>query len=351
MKYSVWLVALMVALNAAACVTYDPPPDANLAVPEKGTYTVGDPLLISFSEAINRDSLVVRVWSAGPEDITLEGDVVPGLEPTINACTIATCTGAKLEIGEDNLTAELTLTDTAFDEAKVPWILEIAAGLKDTAGRSTGSAYSYDFQFSPSAVDDGEPIEFESTVYHLLADVEKPLPVILSLYLDMEVHKNGDGRIVGAKVKAIDGAPKNTTNPDELILDTSDNGFVLFGVGKMTTDKGDRFFTTEPTDLKLAFGPIKLTLAQLRINSAIEKHPETGKDRLEGTITFAKAILDSGGEPTEFDAAVNNFFADQVPIKYVTEKFPRICGDLCGDVPMQCEPPTDFPGQGFCAGN
>jgi hypothetical protein len=336
-------------LALGACETYDPPPEAFLAVPEKGTYEVGEPLLITFSEPINPESLLLRVWPAGPEDITIEGEFVAGLKPVLETCSISDCSGAELTINEDNSGAELTLSDPAFDEAKVAWVLEIASGLKDTAGRTTGAAYHYDFQFMPSTQGNGDPIEFESGVYHMVADIEKPLPVVLSLYLDMQIHEDGDGRIVGAKVKALGQAPKNTTNPDELALDTTDNGFVLFGVGKMTANEGERFFATEPTDLQLAFGPIKLTLSKLRINTAVVKHPETGNDRLEGTLTFAKAVLDSGGsEPTEFDAAVNSFFADRVPVEYVTEDYPRVCGDLCGAVPKQCNPPIHFPGDGFC---
>lgn len=353
MTRSILLIGVWVASLAmwSGC-GYDPPPESDLQLPPTGTYELGEPLAIVFTEPIVVDSLAIRVWPAGPEDRTIENELVPGVPPAVDVCRVAdgACGPAKLEVADDRLSATLTLVGAPFDKAKVPWQLEVLAGLRDDAGRESGAPDLFDFQFVPPNVCGADhPIEFDDGVYVLLGIIEDPLPATLIMFSDMKVLENGELRWVGGKATAIDGAPKNTSNPDELAIDTTDKGFAIFPVGCVTDDGTERFLTTEPFDLNLAFGPLLVTLSGLRLTGTIGKHPETGEDRIEGTISFSGILLDSGGgEPFEYPPGNTGFFMDKVPLDKIPSEAPRMCGALCGDITAQCNPPEGYPGEEFC---
>ena len=349
--------ALLAGALVAGC-GYDAPPLATLNQPNGGTYTVGDPLLLDFSEPVQASSLRIRVWSARPEDRTLEGEHVPGLQPEVDVCTPgATCQGATLTLNDAGTRAEIALTGAAFQQAKVPWQLEVLGGLTDRKNRKSGVPYLVDFQFSPrtgpAAGSDGSTedapavVPFEHNVYYFLAEITDPVKKYLKLYLDIRCLPDGTIRIAGGAATSKGDAPENTPNLDEITLNRTDNGFGYFGFGRVTQDGANRFFQTDPVDIDLLVSGVGITLTAVRMNAAVVKNPTTQEDRLEGTLTYDGLILNLG-EPFSYKAGNANFYAEQIPADKVPADTPRVCGDLCGGVTAQCDPPAGFPGDGFC---
>ena len=340
---------LAAGLLAFGCETYDPPPEPGLTLPESGTYQVGEALTMTFSEGIVPSTLSINVWNGGPESKDIEGQFVAGFTPTVAGCTVASCDGGSLSVDEVEKTATLELTHAAFAKAKVPWILEVKPGLKDGAGRVTRASEFFDFQFAPSSECGTDPVPFESGIFVLVANITEPLPATLILFNDIQANELGSFQWAGGKAKALEGFAKNTSNPEEMYVDETADGFGLFAGGCITLDGDDRFLATEPIDITLAIGPIQIILQSVRITGAIQKNPESGQDRIEGTISFSGLVLDTGnGEPFDYPAGNAPFAAEQVPDALVPEQMPRLCGDLCGTVTAQCNPPADWPSLELC---
>ncbi len=355
-------LAIFLTATTFGCATYDAPPEAELALPSGGTYEVGASLQLAFSEPVAADSLRVRVWSAAPEDRTVENEHRPGLTPTVDTCGVATegssCPKvATFALADDGLSATLELSGPEFAAAKVPWQLEVLSGLQDRGGKAAGIPYYFDFQFAPAIPDgtdgtdgtDGpaEPVEFTDGVYLLVAPIEDPLPVTLQMYFEAEAMDDGRFAWAGGKGIAKAGFAKNTSNPDELHVDVTGKGFAVFPVGRVTKDGDARFVATEPFDIFIDLAGIGISLSGVRVTGAIVEHPTTGEDRIEGTISFEKLTLDAG-EPFDYPAGNAPFAMTQLHGEKIPENIPRLCGDLCGGVTVQCNPPEGFPGAPFC---
>ncbi|MBT9558757.1 MAG: hypothetical protein IV100_22185 [Myxococcales bacterium] len=348
-------------LALGAC-TYDPPPDAKLPLPDEGVFEVGSALTLTFSEPVDPATLIVRVWSAAPEDRTVENERRPGLEPSLTSCravpaaqvasgalTAGTCDeGTSFVLADDGLSAELLLQGTAFKQAKIPWQLEVANGLTDLGGRRTGVPYHFDFQFAPNDEVGTEKVEFLDGVYVLVAPVEVPLPVTLQLIADIVVLDDGRFRWAAGKAVANDGEPKNTNDPYKMHVDETAKGFGVHPQGVIKPD-GDRLFmTTESFEINIDLAGIGIKMEGVRITGAIVPDPAAPEqDRVEGTISFANLILDTG-EPFEYGSGNAPFAMTLLPKDLITDKVPRLCGNLCGGVTVQCEPPADYPGEEYC---
>lgn len=347
--------ALLVCVSIVSVVggcSYDPPPAVHLQQPAGGVFHKGDPLTLAFTEPVKAESLAVRIWSAAPDARTGEGEHVAGLQPTLPSCTPLTspCGEVELTLAADARSATLHLGGETFTKVKVPWQLEVQAGLSDPSGRETGVPAYFDFEFAPGTEGGGETIAFDSGVYMLVADIADPLPATLRLFSDMHVLSDGRLRFAGAKAVANPTAPKNTAKVSELHVETGDKGFAVFPTGMVTIDGDERFLATEPFNIDIRIGPLSVFLSDVRITGVVRKRPETGHDRIEGTVSFAKITLSSdGADPFEYAASSTSFYADKVEDADVPEDAPRLCGDLCGGVTAQCTPPEDFPGEEFCA--
>ena len=335
------------------CTKYDPPPVPELPLPDLGTWEVGQSLLITFSEPIAKDSLRLKVWPAGPEDRTIEGATVPGVVPALDSCTVKSCGASALELAADGLSATLSLKEPVFGKAKLPWILEVETGLADPAGRATGAPYEFEFQFAPASRCGGNiDVEFEAGDYLLFSQIEQPAKVALIMFADTKVLSDGRVSFVGSKATNIEGAAKNTSDPDELMIDLTEKGFAIFvnGCVSVDDDTGELFMSTDPLDVELSFGPIKVILAQLRLTGTVSKHPETGNDRIEGTISYSELVLDLGsGDPFKYEPGNATFYMDKMNAEQRKEDAGDLCGDLCDQITAQCTPPEDFPEPDFCA--
>ena len=59
--------------------------------------------------------------------------------------------------------------------------------------------------------------------------------------------------------------------------------------------------------------------------------------------------LDVGtGDKVTYDSINAAFFAQQIPEENIPEGRPLVCGDHCGVIPVQCDPPENFVPEGFC---
>jgi len=332
----------------------------DLPLPAAGLFELGMPLTLTFSEPIRPETLTVRVWPSRPEDKDIEDEFRVGVMPVVTDCsTSSACSNAQLTVLPDRQTAELVLTDSQFGEAKFPWVLEVLPGIQDDDGRETRAPYWFDFQFSPAipsvdGTDGGEPVlvDWNDGLYLLHAQIEDPFKVPLNMALDIIAKPDGVFMMGGVKLTAMDSAPKNTTNIDELMVDITDQGFGVFAQGNVTLDGEQRFLATEPFDVNIAISSIKIQLSGMRLTGAVVPHPATGEDRVEGTLTFSGLTLDFGtGEPVSYDGDNTDFFMEKIVDADVPEGAGQLCGSPCGAVTSQCEPPDSFSIEEYCSDN
>ncbi|MFT7624463.1 MAG: hypothetical protein ACI9WU_003651 [Myxococcota bacterium] len=344
-KNTILLATITLAL-ASGCETYDPPPKPNLTLPEGGVYEVGDPIELTFSEPIDKTTVSIRVWAAGPDDRTIEDEFTPGLAPEVT-CSAAegVCGNTTLTLSDDARTLTIGLADEQFQKAKVPWTVEVLEGLTDLKGQKTGAPYRFDFQFAPpSTCGGGDEVSIRNGRYFFWGTVQDPLPVTLLLYMDIEVLPTGALRLVGFKATPIEGAAKNTKVPEELELDMTNNAFALHLDGCVTNDGDTVFLSTDAKDVELLLGgAIRVVLVNTRITGTV-----VGGDVIEGTLSFSELIIDSG-EPFSYEAGNAAIFLFPLEDNQWSPGAGDLCGDLCGEVPQQCTPPEAWPGEGFCA--
>ena len=346
------LASCLFGLFALSC-SYVPPPEVKMVQPETGTFFEGDPIKISFSEAVDRNSVSLRIWS-GERDIENE---LTATEPLLETCTLGNspCGKTVLDFSENNKELTLNLDPEGLGKADVPLSLEILSGIEGSEGGITGTSLWFDFQFKPGASASDEPMVFDNGTYIAVATTKEPMEAIINLITHMIVLEDGRLALAGAEGKEIDGAAANTANPDELVVQTDNKGYAVFAYGTVKYfEQPDgslgRFLESDPFEVSIKLGPILVGLHEMRLSGDVEKDPETNKDRISGTLSYSSVTLTVGETATEYGAGNPTFVATYVPEEKVPAGAPALCGDLCGVVPQQCEPPDDFPGTEFCAG-
>ncbi len=334
-----------VSLALAACA-YDPPPEVTLDVPAEGSFLVGEPLRVHFSEPIDPDTLAIRVW---PSERDIEGEIPAGTAPLLDTCRLADspCGDAALALSEDATSAEIVLARSTLGAPGQPLILEITDDLTDAGGMARGIPEWFDVQFSPRREPNSEPVEFGDGVYIIVAEIDEPVPSIITLITDIRVVPDGSLALAAAEGDPIGDAPRNTRDPEQLMVDDTDNGFGLHAWGFVQQRDGARFIDTDPIDVNLSLG-VTLVIHDIRISGSIVYDEELGADRIDGTVSFSGLTLNPGETESSYPAGTKNFTADRAPDSLVPDGTPRVCGDLCGAVTTQCEPPFDFPGETMC---
>ena len=349
------LLGVPVVLLASGCEEYLDVPRAELVAPPTGTFFVGDPIELAFDAPVDPDTLVIHIW---PDERDLEYELIAET-PVLDSCTPGgDCGPNTLTAHEDGLGATLELDPESVGRPDVPLILEVAPGLRGTNGSTLRYRQLFDFQFKPLEDDGddlpvpGDPdyVEFQAGGYTLVAILEQPLPLIINLVLDMERGPGNQVAALGSEADPIGDAPENTGQASELEVDRSEQGFVIFApVQLRLAEDGTRFFESEPFDINLTFGTIYAQVADTRLTGTLSTDPDTGNERIDGTMSFGGFNLDiEGGTPFSYDASTTTFVALWWPRDEMPEGSPQICTDPCGAVTAQCEPPDDFPGEGFC---
>ncbi|MSP72278.1 MAG: hypothetical protein EXR76_08865 [Myxococcales bacterium] len=341
---------LTAAMSLTACLEgYRAPPLVDLEAPETGTYFVGDDLHLSFDGPVSPESLTIRVF-ADVRDF--EGQLPAGTTPLLAACTVsnAPCGETSFRLDPDHLGATITFDSAGLGKPDVPLLLEVGAGLRsESNGARSGRASLFDFQFKPLMASE-EDVAFEDGVYIVVGQTTMPVPATLTLITDFVATPHGDIEMVGAEGDELEGQPKNTTDPKQIKVDVSDQGFALFIRAQVReTEAGERFFESAPTLVLLRLGPLSIQIVQTRLTGKVLKD-DRGHDRIEGTLSFEDILLDSmnGQPPFPFGPGSTTFEAVYVDPEDVPTGAPRVCGELCGTVTAQCAPPEDFPGEGLC---
>ena len=336
---------LAASLALAACA-YDPPPEVTLDIPEGGAFLVGEPLTLRFSEPIDPDTFAIRVWASERD---LEGELPADAEPLLDTCHLADapCGDADLALSADATSVEIILARSTLGAPGLPLILEVEDGLTDTGGAARGIPEWFDIQFSPRREPNSEPVDFDDGVYIIVAEIDDPVPAIITLVTDIQVIPDGSLALAAAEGDPIGDAPKNTRDPTELMVDDTDKGFGLHAWGFIQQTEGARYIDTDPIEVSLNLG-ITLVIHDIRINGAIARNEELGTDRIDGTVSFSGLTLNPGENEANYPAGNKAFTADRAPDDLVPDGTPRVCGDLCGAVTAQCEPPFDFPGDAMC---
>ena len=345
-RFERYLAVATAALLTASCQQYDAPPDAALVQPEGGAFVEGETVRIEFSEPVAEDSISLVLW---PNERDIENEIVDGTEPVVERCALGTC--GELTVKLSRSRRALTL-DFAGELGKPgrPYVIELLPGLSDDDGNTTVAPYRWDMQFKSTSTENEDPVEFDDGVYIVLAQVERPIPTVFTLITHFKVLESGEFALAGAEGDEINGAPKNTRNPEDLVVDATAMGYTLYAKGFVSlTDDGKRLLETEPFFLSLPLGPLDLEMENVRMFAEIVKNPETGIDQLDGTLSFEKLKLVNGANITEQEGDATAMIADRVPDELVPQGTPQLCGDLCGAViDGTCEPPEEFPPSEFC---
>lgn len=334
------------ALASAGCQEYDAPPRAALVLPAGGAWQEGEVVELTFSEPINVETLKMRLW-ADVRDI--EGQLPEGATPLVAECTVGACADVTVTLSEDKLRLTLALPKETLGKAGPPVLLQIMDGLEDEEGNPTGSAPLFTLQFR-SALDctNTEPVPFDSGTYILGGSVTKPVPAILTLISDVKVSEDGTFALIGAEGDEKPGFAKNTTNPDELFVDNTDLGWALFVKGKVCLRDGQRLLQTEVFDVRIPLGSLTVTLQKVRLVAEIKKDDATGKDTIDGTLSFEGVELDNGRKVSKFEGGNTALAGGFVAPERRPAGMPELCGDQCGVVIGLCEPPEGFPGEQIC---
>ena len=338
--------AVAVATLLIGACTYVPSAEVKIVPPPTGNFVKGDPVILDFDPPIRPDTLAIRIW---PGDLDIENEKIAD-KPTLERCTLALspCGTTELEVDDDGKSAVIRLDPEDLGQPDVPLILEIMVGLETTDGGRTKVPIWLDFQFKPNCAA-GEEVPFDEGVYIIVGTIEEPMPTVLTLISHIRTTEQGEVAVAGAEGDEIGDAPRNTMNPKELMVDSSKQGFGIFGKGWLChAENGDRFFETAPFDVEMVQGSIGILIHNIRLLAKIEKDAETGKDHLSGTLPYESVTITLMGKPAEHEGGTAPFEADFVPPLLVPAGTPNVCGELCGSVPSQCNPPADFPGEGFC---
>jgi hypothetical protein len=341
-------VVALATMLAGAC-TYVPSAEVKIVPPPTGSFERGDPVSLAFDPPILPETLAIRVWS-GERDI--ENEKVAD-KPLLERCTRDTspCGTTELEVPDDGKSAVVHLDPDDLGQPDVPLILEIMVDLETKDGGRTKVPIWLDFQFKPKAdaCAAGTDIPFDEGVYIIVGTIEKPMPTVLTLISEIRVNGELEVAIAGAEGDELPGYPRNTRDPEGLMVDTSDQGFAIHGNGRLScAENGDRFLESLPFNIEMVQSSIGIKIHNVRLLAKIETNEETGKDHLSGTLPYESVTITLVGTPTEYEGGTAPYEADWVPEDLVPAGIPEVCGKLCGDVPSQCTPPEDFPGDGFC---
>lgn len=345
-------LALGALVALPGCEEYVEPPLVDLDFPPEGTFIEGDSLALTFTEAIEPETLKVRVWR---DQRNIEGEMPPDAVPLLDVCTVDTSPcddqGSAVRVADDGMTAEIVLDPEGIGKPDVPLLVEVLAGLRSVeTGADLGSARIFDFQFKPAVVQE-DPVPFEEGIYLFVSVFDEPIPNVITLMSDVRVTADGRFYIVGAESDEIAGAAQNTRDPEELFIDDTDQGFVVFAVGRIReNDRGERFMETETFEIQLRLlEDLIIQILGLRFTGIVVKNEDTGLDQIQGTLSFEGITLRRGENPPfTYAAGTTTFVADQVPAEHVPEGTPDMCENPCGIVPGQCEPPSPWPPEGVC---
>lgn len=329
---------------------YEPPPEVRVMPPAEGVFYAGDTVQLRFSVPVVPESVAVRVW---PDQRDIELNLLPGMTPLLDTCaaTAVQCGTNTATLVEGNTTLELAFDPAGVGRPDVPILLEVLPGLEDAAtGAVTGTSLWYSLQFKP-VEQIAAPVDFDEGYYVVLSVIEQPVPTVMTMLTHLKRGPDNRVALAGAEADTVTpDTPVNTTRAADLVVDETDQGFVIFAYATLReSEAGERFFETDPFLFELRLGPIIARVNGTRLTGKIVDDVESEHDRIEGTMSYDSITLDIGnGDPYDYEAGSATFVAAWAPPEELALGVPDICGEQCGWVTAQCFPPAGFPSEGFC---
>lgn len=363
-----WLISQSALVMLSAC-TYDPPPEVNLLPPAQKHFVVGEVLVLEFTEPVCKRSLEIVIWPGSKDLYTVEGELRPEVGPVVALCkaTDEACGedgGVKLTLAGGNRRAEIEIAGGAVPLGE-PLVLEVTGELADLHCHKKGVAVSFDFQIvsSSSSPDsdivegDGghdvteEPLGVEEGGFLFFAEFEQPMKLPQQFWSDLQVNQE-TGRFVILMTDGdpIDGAPSNTAKPEELNIDTGDEGFIFTVTGEVRrNESGGLTFEGEPFTLGLSLGPITFEIRDAVVAGSIVDNPVTGLSVWDGTMVIKELYLATGASETTYPSDQANFQMTQLTDTQIPDDMPLTCEpDPCSKVGGSCDLLGEWPPAEVC---
>ena len=370
------LICAAFACGILAACSYNPPPEVTLSGPVNKNFVIGEPLILEFSEPVLESSLEIIVWPGHKDLYDLEGELASGTQPVMALCTVAKSPcgengGVVLELSADRTSAELTAQAESLGPASQPLVLEITGNLADDKLHRKGVSHYFDFQmvtarFDPYAdvVEDPDALEVEVVAQEPLdvtegqflffSEFQTPMYLPQQFWCDVEVNEEtGEFVMILIDGDPIDeeGIPKNTSNPDEIILDSGEEAFLFTQHGTIWRDGENLVFEAEPVQLIQTIGPIHFGLVDMVTTGIITEGVDGGKASWDGTIYVKSFYMEANGQRTDYPADQANFNMTELLPKQVPDTMTYVCDDNpCVAVGGRCDLLDPWPPEHVCSG-
>jgi hypothetical protein len=366
------LVALGLTVGAGGCA-YDPPPEVRLVAPTGNRFLLGTPIVLAFSEPVRADSLVIRVWPGKKDLYDLEGMRLPEVQPLLDRCAVAVApcqAGVVLTLADDRQTASLAVDEGALGPEGQPLVLEVTGSLQDDKGRRKKVSRFFDFQivrdiWTPSddvLVGDatGEadatdvppiPVTVSEGPHFFFAQFTSPIELPQQFWCDIRVQPDtGRFLIVLTDADPVDGAPRNTTDPTQCVVDTGVEGFIFTAQGTLhqATADADPTFEGDAFTLSLLIGPILFELRDVVMRGTVSV--QDGRSRWDGTMAVREVYYKVGDIEEFYPSDQANFQMTQLLTTEVPPTMGRVCDATpCTVVGGKCDLPAGtWPIPAFC---
>ncbi len=304
---------LTLALLAAGCGVYDPPPELLRSNIERGQFDMNDnPIEVELTEPVREGTLRVRILEgryATEGDVCLKGAAgrLPGGCDAEAAVFIGDDDPA-IAVEEDLGRIRIEVKDRLryFDR----YVLLVDAGLADEKGHRRGIPLELRFQvlggFEPG------PTDFQPGMFFGRLEVEEPMGTKVHFFFWMAVDElTGEMRALGADADPardfLESTSKDVTPDQWLALPEPPDGFPLIAQGQIAdTDQG-RVVVFFPFDLVTTKPPViihggefqgKLHLGSVAGGMlAATKGPAGEREIVVGELSAPEVFIGEGDAP------------------------------------------------------
>lgn len=376
MRRTTPIISLLLASGAwlGGCL-YDPPPEADLITTADNVFLLGDPLVIRFSEPIKPASLEIRVWPGQTEHYTLEDELKPEVEPLLDTCTLAKSPcpaqrelGITLTLDEAGTEATVEVPEWALTPPEettlgAPMVLEVTGALTDLQDRRKKASFFFDFQivreiWNPYAdasggddvptIDAGDvgPVEPLGVaegghLFYSMFNLADILELPQQLYCHVRVDQlSGQWVAIMTDADPInDEVPKNTQNPEELVMDFGAEGFIFTMTGRIKRESGGLAFDSDKATMVQTIGTISFEVRDMIIRGVIVIDEVTGLSRWDGVLASSEIVVKFGTmDPEIYPAEQANFSMTELEPQHVPEDMPTVCTEApCESVGGYCD--------------
>jgi len=366
----VLLITAIVSVWGGGC-TYDPPPEVRLVAPTGNRFLLGDPIVLAMSEPVRTKSVEIRVWPGKKDLYDLEGVRLPEVLPLLDRCTPGTdpCKeGVVLTMAEDRKSASLAVADGALGPEGQPLVLEVTGKLQDDKGRQKKVSRFFDFQIvrdiwnpaqdvieTDAANDAAEvgpiPVTVAEGPHFFFAQFTSPIELPQQFWCDIQVQpETGRFLIILTDADPIDGAPRNTSDPTQCVVDTGVEGFIFTVQGTLHQDSADAdpTFEGEPFTLSLMIGPILFELRDVVMRGTVSV--EEGLSRWDGTMAVREVYYKVEDIEEFYPSDQANFQMRQLQVAQTPAVMAKVCDATpCFVVGGSCAlPDGTWPIPAFC---